>query len=295
MKRVEITLFSLFFLLVAVASATTYPYTVTDDLGREVTLTAPPERIVTMMPSHTETVCALGACGSIVGVDEASNYPIEVNDLPQLGNAFAPNVEAIVALEPDLVLVDEWSGLAESLSALGLTVYAGTPQTYAEVFDMFALTGRLLDRETEAALLAGRSRGTIGSISKLTSTATVPSVYFEIDATPYSVGPGSFIGELLTKAGGRTIVEAGQGDYPQLDPEFVIAADPEVVILADAPFGESVETLAARPGWDGLSALSTNRVVPLTSEQVDIVNRPGPRIVEAVELLAHLLHPGLLD
>ena len=121
------------------------------------------------------------------------------------------------------------------------------------------------------------------------------SVYYEIDATPYSVGPDSFIGVLISKAGGANIVEADMGEFPQLDPEFVVAANPEAIILGSAPAGESVETLAERPGWGELQAVTSGRVLELTSEQDDAASRPGPRITQAVRLFANFLHPELID
>jgi iron complex transport system substrate-binding protein len=247
-------------------------------------------RIVTMIPSHTETVCALKACEKLVGIDEYSNFPAEVASLAVMGSAFSPNIEAIVALEPDLILIDESSGLAEMLRDLGLNVYAGTAQTYDEVFEKFSVLGALINRETEAAILKGEIQGSIVAIEALVAKLEAKSVYFEIDATPYSVGPNSFIGILLAKAGGTNIVEAGMGDFPQLDPEFVVAANPEVIMLADAPYGESLATLALRAGWDSLTALETGSVFEMSQEQVDITNRPGPRIAEAVEILAQLIH-----
>ena len=287
--------FTLTILFVGAAFATDYPLTVTDDLGREVVLEAEPTRIVSMIPSQTETVCALGACDRLVGVDEYSNYPAEVSDLPVLGNGFSPNVEAIVALKPDLVLVDESGGIAETLSGLGLTVYAGTAQTYEQVFDSFEVVGELLNLEGEAASLANKVRGEVDAVAALVADAPVPTVFYELDATPYSVGPDSYIGTLISKAGGRTIVEAGMGDFPLLDPEFVVAADPDVIVLGDAPSGESVATLQARPGWANLGALRTDRVAELTSEQVDFINRPGPRVGAAVRLFAQIFHPDLVD
>jgi iron complex transport system substrate-binding protein len=281
----------LLLLATAAAAAVSYPLSVTDDLGRLVVLERAPSRVVSMIPSSTEIVCALEACELLVGADQFSNYPAEVNELPRLGSAFSPNIEEIVALEPDLVLVDEDSGLAAKLEAVGLTVYAGTGQTYDELFANFRVLGRLLDRETEAALLAGRVRGEVEAVAELVAELASPTVYFEIDATPYSVGPTSFIGVLIAKAGGRNIVEPGMGEFPQLDPEFVVAADPQVIVLADAPYGESAETVAGRPGWSGLTAVVTERVVELDAEQVDALSRPGPRIGLAVSALARILHP----
>lgn len=292
MKRVYLII-SCVALLLSTALATTYPLTLTDDLGRTVTLTSEPQRIVTMIPSHTETVCALGACERLVGIDTYSNYPQEVSDLPVLGSAFSPNIEAIFALEPDLVLVDESSGIADALTELGLTVYAGTAQTYDDVFAKFEVIGQMLNTETQAAVLSGEVKGAVDTIAALTEPLTAPSVYYELDSSPYSVGPASFIGVLITKAGGANIVEAGMGDFPQLDPEFVVVANPEVIVLADARHGESSDTLAARPAWDGIAALQTGRVAELSAEEVDMLNRPGPRMAEAVKILVNIFHPDL--
>ena len=279
------------------AFATTYPLTVTDELGRELTLQREPVRVVSMLPSDTETLCAINACDKLVGVDTFSTYPAEVTRLPQLGGGLTgveggPDIEAIVALEPDLVFVTEYGELAQLLGDAGLTVYAGSPQTVEDTFTFFGVVGELVNRETQAALLVGRVRGEIEAVAELTSALPVASVYYEIDPTPYSVGPESFIGTLLAKAGGETVSPAELGDFPQLDPEFVIATDPDIIILADAP-GESAATLQARPGWASLSALGSGQVFELSDAQGEFVNRPGPRMGDTVKLFASFLHPGL--
>lgn len=294
MKTLIRSALAILFVSVGLAWAA-YPVTVTDDLGREVTLTAEPLRIVTMMPSHTETVCALGACDRLVGVDRFSNYPPEIDALPRLGSAFTPNLEAIVALEPDLVLVDESSDLAAQLEQIGLTVYAGTAQTFDEVFDKFLTIGRLIGKAREAELLAERVRSEIEAVAARVEGERRPRVYYEIDATPFSVGPNSFIGVLLAKAGGENIVAPDMGDFPQLDPEFIVAADPEIIVLGNAPYGESVATVSARPGWAGITAVIEGRIIELTEEQVDAISRPGPRIAEAIRLFAAIFHPELFD
>lgn len=266
---------------------------VTDDLGREVVLERPAERVVSMIPSHTETVCALDACDRLVGRDTFSNVPERVLELPDLGSAFSANVEALVALEPDLVLTDEYSGLAEALEGLGIPVYAGTPQTVSETWEVMEEVATLLGRETRGAVVIGTAQGRLEALADRADSVPPVTVYFELDATPYSVGPSSFTGQLLSLAGAENIVPAELGDFPQLDPETILAADPEVILLADAPFGESAETLAERPGWSDLQALEEGRVVELTQEQVDLLNRAGPRLPEALELLIRLLHPEL--
>ncbi len=275
------------------ALATSYPLTITDDLGREVTLTHAPERIVSMIPSSTETVCALDACDRLVGVDEASDYPARVRELPRLGNAYQPNLEGLVQLRPDLVLVDQFSALADKLEALGVPVYAGTPQGYDAIFDTFALFGRLLDEEAAASRLTGRVRAAVGAVERATAGTDAPSVYVEIDNGLYSAGPTSFLGQLIARAGGDNIVPARLGDYPQLEPEFVLAQDPDLILLADAPAGTTPASVAARPGWATLTAVTTGRVIALSQTQVDELSRPGPRVADAVALLARLLHPGI--
>ncbi len=288
-------LLSLIFLL-SIAFATTYPLTVTDELGVEVTLSAKPMRVVSMLPSHTETLCAVGACDTLVGVDRYSDFPAQVQDLPTLGGSLeGANLEEIVALAPELVLVSEYGELAGTLRDLGLNVYAGSPQTVQDTFAFFEILGELLDREAQAQALVADTRLELQEVERRTQGLDAPSVYYEIDATPYSAGPGSFIGTLIQTAGGDNIVSAEQGDFPQLEPEYIVAANPEIVILGNAPSGESMETLAARPGFGSLSAVQSGRVVELSEEQVNIINRPGPRIAEAAKLLASILHPEVFD
>lgn len=277
----------IFIWLLSFATATDYPYTVTDDLGFEVTLTAEPERVVAMIPSHTETLCAINACDKLVGVDEYSNFPGRVNKIPKLGSAFSPNLEAIVALQPDLVLTDESSDLAQALRRVGVPVYVGTAQTFDEVFDKFEVLGALVDRETEAALLSGRVEGGVRAISERAGTLEPTTVYYEIDATPYSVGPNSFIGVLLSRAGGKNIVTEDLGDFPQLDPEYIVAADPAVIIVSE----RDADALPGRSGWAGITAVRNGRVIPTDATLDDAISRPGPRLVEAVQFFARALHP----
>ncbi len=281
---------SLLLALCGVAFAA-WPVTVTDDLGRAVRLEAAPQRIVSLVPSHTETVCALGACDRLVGRDTFSDHPAAVLALPDLGSAFTPDLEALVALRPDLVLVDEYSGVADALEPLGIAVYAGTPQRLEEVFALIERLGRLLGAPTEAALLQGRLRGELDAVAALVAGREPPSVFFEIDPAPYSVGPDGFIGTLIALAGGRNVIPARLGDFPLVDPEFVVAADPEVIVLADAAYGVDRAALEARPGWAGIAALRSGRVVELDQAQSDVLSRAGPRLAEGLLVLARAFHP----
>ncbi|MFC4638193.1 ABC transporter substrate-binding protein [Deinococcus hohokamensis] len=278
-------------LLSGFASATRYPLTVTDDLGRSVTLPKEPRRIVTMLPSHTETLVAIGAGDKLVAVDRFSNYPKAVVDkLPKVGSGFSPNIEAIVALKPDLVLANEStdSRLTEKLAAAGLTVYGGTAQTYNEVFQKISVLGKLTNREAGATRLITSMRADLNALQRSVLKLPKVSTYYEVDPSPYSVGPESFIGVLLQKAGGQTIVPARLGDFPKIDPELIVKADPQVMV------GLTLDDARKRPGWAGLQAVKTGRVYKPTDEERDALSRPGPRLAVALRALIRMLHPGAL-
>ena len=277
--------------LLSTAAATAYPLTVTDDLGRRVTLRSEPRRIVAMLPSHTETLVAIGAGSKLVATDIFSNHPKAVTDrLPKVGSGYQPDLEAIVALKPDLVLADESTGsrLTEKLAAAGLTVYGGTAQTYNEVFEKIAVLGKLTNHETGALNLITRMRTELNILQASVANLPKVSTYYEIDPTPYSVGPNSFIGALLSRAGGQTIVPAALGDFPKLDPELIVRANPQVMV------GLTLAEAAGRPGWAGLQAVQRGKVFQPTPEENDAISRPGPRLPDALRALIRLLHPEAL-
>ncbi|TDE85020.1 ABC transporter substrate-binding protein [Deinococcus sp. S9] len=273
------------------AAATTYPLTVTDDLGRTVTLNREPKRIIAMLPSHTETLIAIGAGDKLVAVDRFSNFPKNVTDkLPKVGSAYQPNLEAILALKPDLVLADESAGsrLTEKLAAAGLTVYGGTAQTYNEVFQKISVLGKLTNHEAGALRLITSMRAELNALQKSVVGLPKVSTYYEVDPSPYSVGPNSFIGTLIAKAGGQTIVPARLGDFPKLDPELIVKANPQVMV------GLTLEDARKRPGWQNLQAVRAGRVFQPTPEERDALSRPGPRLPDALRTLIRFLHPEAL-
>lgn len=198
------------------AAAITYPLTLTDDLGRKVTLQAEPRRVVSVLPSTTETLCALGLCERLVGVDDYSDFPTSVSKLPKVGGLYNPNIEAMVALKPDLVVVSKYGKLAESLVAAGITVLAINPETYDEVFSKTLVLGRVMNREAQAKTLVIQMRRDIAKIEILTKNAVrKPTAYYEVDPTPYTAGPNSFIGVLLGKAGAVNIIPASLATFPR--------------------------------------------------------------------------------
>ncbi|PTA67062.1 ABC transporter substrate-binding protein [Deinococcus arcticus] len=270
------------------AGATTYPLTLTDDLGRKVTLKAEPRRIVSMLPSTSETLCALGVCDRLVGVDDYSDYPAYVTTLPKMGGLYNPNVEAIVARKPDLVLVSKYGKLEGPLTQAGITVLAVNPETYDEVFSKTLILGKIVNREAQAKALVTSMKREIAKVEILTKTAVKkPTAYYEIDPTPYSIGPNSFMGTLLTKAGARNIIPASMGDFPKVDPEFIVKQNPQLILGVDAG------TVAARPGWNTITALKTGKVMDIPQELNTLLGRPGPRLPQALRGLAKLIHPEL--
>ena len=275
---------------VSTAAATTYPFTLTDDLGRTVTLKAEPKRVVSVLPSSTETLCAIGACERLVGVDEFSDFPARVTKLPKVGGLYNPNIEAMVALKPDLVVVSKYGKLADSLTAAGLTVVAVNPETYEEVFSKTLVLGKLVNREAQAKALVVQMRRDIARTEILARNAAhKPTVYYEIDPTPYTAGPNSFIGVLLSKAGATNIIPASLGDFPKISPELVVTQNPQLIL------GPDLKAARARPGWSAIAAVKSGRViaVPPGSTLDTLLNRPGPRLPLALAALAKLVHPEL--
>ncbi len=258
---------------------------VTDDRGVTVTFNSVPQRMVSILPSLTESVCELGHCARLVGVDRYSNYPESVQKLPKVGGGIDPNVEAIVALRPDVVLAAKSSRVAERLEALGIKVVVLEPKSHADVQRVLLKLGQLLEvadaqrvwRAIEAGVAAaGQSipRGLLGA-----------KVYFEVNPGPYAAGASSFIGETLKRLGAQNIVTADLGPFPKLNPEFIVRANPDVILIGQ----RSADGLQQRPGWQGIRALREQRVCIFPSDEADALIRPGPRMAEGTRLMAKCL------
>lgn len=274
-------------LLATTLGAQAAPVAVRDERGREVHFQHPPQRIVSLLPSLTETVCALNACSHLVATDRYSDWPTEVQRLPKVGGGLDPNVEAIVALHPDLVLLATSSRYASRLEDLGLRVLALEPQTHAEAHLAFTTIARVL-----AVADPERPWRQIEQVLNTTARATPASlrgkrVYFELDSSLYAAGAGSFIGETLARLGMVNIVPPDRGPFPKLNPEFVVRADPDLIMA-----GSGSGTLAdfmRRPGWSRLRALREGHLCRFTATEGDVLVRPGPRLDEAARILGRCL------
>jgi iron complex transport system substrate-binding protein len=274
--------------------------TLTDGLGREVTLDTPAQRIVSLAPSNTEILFAIGAGSQVVGRDNLSDYPEAASDATDIGSAFeALNTELIVSLKPDLVLAAEinTADQVKALEDLGITVYyLKNPTTLEELYTNLEIVAQLTGHEADTTTLIDNLKARVAVVDEKIAKATEkPTVFYELDASdpakPYTVGKGTFITLLIERAGGQNI--AGELDaYPQLSLEQVVAADPDFIILGDSAYGITPESVATRPGWNGLSAVINNHVFPFDD---NLVSRPGPRLVDGLEALAKVLHPELFQ
>ena len=258
---------------------------ITDDRGRAVQLARTPQRIVSLLPSLAETVCALGECQRLVGVDRYTNWPESVRKLPQVGGGLDPNIEAVVALRPDVVLMATSSRAAARLESLGIPVVALEPKTHADVQRVLGKVGQLLGVPDAQRVWRATDAGVQAAVQSLPPAARGARVYFEVNPGPYGAGPGSFIGETLTRLGARNILGATLGPFPKLNPEFVVRADPDLIMVG----ARSAEGLAARPGWASMRALREQRLCVFSPEQSDVLIRPGPRMAEAARLMAACL------
>lgn len=257
-------------------------YAVSDDAGVRTHFSAPPQRVVSLLPSLTETVCALAACERLVGVDRYSDWPPSVRKLPQLGGGLAPNVEAVVALRPDVVLIGTSSRAAARLRALGLRVVTLEPHTIAGAERVIRRVAQVLQVDGAPALIAHIQAGISAAAGRVPAAARGERVYFEVSPAPYAAGSASFVGELLRAVHLENIIPAALGPFPKINPEFVVIADPALIMVSGATAAE----LARRPGWSAMRALRAHAVCDFDAAQRDVLVRPGPRMADAAALMA---------
>lgn len=248
---------------------------------------AGPQRIVSLLPSLTESVCALGECSRLVGVDRYSNWPASVQQLPRVGGGIDPNIEAIVALKPDLVLMAESSRAAERLQALGLKVLMLEPKTHEQVQVVIAKVAQALGLPPAKAEQVWRKvdAGVSAAASSLPQHARGIRVYFEVNRAPYAAGESSFIGQTLKRLGVGNVVPAELGPFPKLNPEFVVRANPDLIMVGQ----RNVQGMTERPGWQRLRAVREQRICIFNSDDEDAIVRPGPRMAEGARLLAQCI------
>jgi iron complex transport system substrate-binding protein len=299
-RKLIITLAALSLLAAACAPAaagSTGPLTLTDGLGRQVSLAGPAQKVVSLAPSNTEILFAIGARAQTIGRDEFSDYPPEAKDLPSVGGSMGQySAEAIVTLKPDLVLAAEINApeLVKQLEDLGLTVYyLKNPKTLEEMYTNLEIVGQLTGKD--AASVVEKLKARVKAVDdKVLPLSARPSVFYEIDATdpakPYTYGPGSFGDLLISRAGGTNIGHELTDPYPQMSLEQIVVANPAFILLGDSNWGTTAENVVARPGWESIAAVQNNQIFPIDD---NLISRPGPRLVDGLEQLAKLLHPDV--
>lgn len=278
-----------------------WPHSFVDDLDRSVELAGPAQRIVTLGPSSLESLFAVGAGAQIVGREEYSTYPEEALEITSVGSLWGElPTEAILALEPDLVIAPEIISpeQVQALEELGLTVYfqanpVDFPGLWKNLQVLAALTGHESEAETLIAELDGRVKAVEEKIAPLSARY---SVFYELDATdpqnPYTIGAGTFIDTIITMSGGVNIGQALEGAYAPISSEEVITQNPDIILLADAPYGVTPDAVAARAGWDVIVAVQNGAVYEFDPFLVSV---PGPRLVDGLEAMARLIHPGVFE
>jgi iron complex transport system substrate-binding protein len=260
-------------------------YSVRDAQGRSVEIARVPQRIVSLLPSVTESLCALGACERLVGVDAFSNHPPEIAALPRLGTSPAPSIEAIVRLRPDVVLMAYSPPLMAQLAQFGIPVLALDAHDTAGIHAQWQMLDSLLQQRRADALIARLQAG-VERVAQSARANAGRSVYFEVDATPYAAGSSSFIGELLARLDARNIVAPALGPFPRLTPEYIVRRNPQLIIhTPETP----ADAFARRPGWGAIDAVRSGRICTLGAAEVDLVSRPGPRLDQAAAVLARCL------
>jgi len=272
---------------------------ITDDLEVTIELEKYPQAIVSLSASTTEILFAIGAGDQVVGRDEYSLYPEEALEVTNIGAMWEElPAEAILALEPDLIVAAQIisEDQVQALRDLGLNVYwQANPTVYEELWeilrDFAMLTGHEDETETLIAGLEARVRAVE---EKVAYAETTPSVFYELDATdpanPWTSGSGTFIDYIITSAGGKNAASALEGSYAQISTETLIDINPDVILLADAPYGVTAESVAERSGWNIITAVAENALYPIDPNMMSV---PGPRLVDALEETALILHPEL--
>jgi iron complex transport system substrate-binding protein len=265
--------------------------------GCTVTLAGPAQRIVSLAPSNTELLYEVGAGPQLVGRDEFSDFPAEAKALPSVGGSMGSyNLAAIAVLKPNLVLLAQINTpeLVKSLENLGLTVfYLNNPNDLLGLYQNIRTVGTLSGRTTEAAArikaLTARAQAAIDKAPTFTNHYTV---YYELDATdptrPYTAGPGTYINTVLEKAGDHNVGATLSAPFAAISADEVIRQNPDFILLGDAVYGVTVESVKQRPGWSAINAVKNNRVYIFDD---NLISRPTGRVIDALEQLARILHP----
>jgi iron complex transport system substrate-binding protein len=269
-----------------------YPVTVTDDAGRKVTVEGEPKRIVSLAPANTEILFALGLGDRVVGVTSYDDYPAQVSEIAKVGDFAGPNIEAVAAADPDLVLATTGvqADVIKQLEGLGAVVIAVDPQTLGALYDDIDEIATVTNRPSEGDKLVARMQDKVAEIRDAVSKEPTVSAFIEIGQNPlFTVGSGTLLGELLEAAGGSNVVS--QVGYVPYSVEQLVKADPAFYLATKGTMSDP-SALEKRAGYKGLTAVREGHVAILDD---NLVTRPGPRVVDGLEQIARALHPDAFE
>ena len=256
-----------------------------DDRGVTVVFDQSPQRVISLLPSLTESVCALGKCSTLVGVDRFSNWPKSIQDLPKLGGMGDINIERLVQLKPDVVLLEKASPAITRLKTLGIRTFALDVKSMGDVERALKKLDTLLGTTESARVWNQIQKEIMRANKQLSARSGNISVYFEVNPAPFVAGRTSFIGEILTQLNLVNIIPESLGPFPKINPEFVVQAKPDVILLTES----TIVDIQKRPGWNSIPAVKRNRICSFTTGQNDVLVRPGPRMGEAALIISQCI------
>lgn len=275
------------------------PLTFTDASKRTVKLPKPAQRVVSLAPSNTEILFAVGAGKQVVGRDDLSDYPTEAKSVTSIGSTFKKlNTEAVVTLKPDLVLAANLTPAEQvkSLEDLGITVYVlGNPKDFDGLYQNLITVGQMTGHEDEAKKLSESLKTRVKNVTDKIKNATAkPKVFYELDGSdpikPWTSGPGTFIDTMITVSGGENIGKGLKDQWAQMSSEEIVKQNPDIIVLGDSNYGITAEKVSARAGWQNIAAVKNKKIFPFNP---DLASRPGPRLVDGLEAMAKVLQPDL--
>jgi len=292
---VGILLSAMFIGMSGISLANKFPLTITDDLDREVTITKQPERIISLSPANTEILFALDLGEKVVGITDVCNYPSQTEKKEKIGGYSNPNLEKIIELEPDLILASHGNPakLINQLEELNYTVVGLNPKNIDDIISSITMVGKITGKDEEATMLTEEMKGRIEAVLSETSSLVEsdrPRILYVVWYKPlWTAGSGTFIDELIQKAGGINIAGDIAG-WPQISLETVLEKNPQVVIVGEGHPGGLVETVKKEGTLWITDAFKYNQIYIIDA---DIVSRTGPRIVDALEEMARIIHPEI--
>jgi len=274
--------------LLSLSLSVAWAFGVVDDQGDRIDFAAPVERVVSLEPALSEMICALGRCSLLVGVDRYSNWPKSLEKLPNVGSGIDPNVEQIYRLKPQVILSSRSALMKKKLGVMGLKVLEFDMTSLDDIHRMMLTLAPLIGVPAEQAQLVWTDveLGLAQAASKVSPRARGQRVYFEVSSDHYAASQSSYLGELMNRLGLKNVLSGDWGPFPRLNPEFIVAQNPQLIMLGHQEWSD----LSSKAAWSHIDAVKSNRVCHFDAEQFDVLSRPGPRVVQAMQSMVQCIN-----